>query len=356
MKAAVAAKVLSTSSAGASQRWGRLYAASLFLLLAVLVSGAGYRVLGEGEWSWSECFYMAAITLSTVGFGETLDGMDRHPWARLWTLGVIFIGSGTLLYFVSMLTAMIVEGDLEEAIRGRRMLSRIDRLTDHVVVVGAAHAGGHVVDELVASRRPFVVVDSDQEALERLLEHHGDRALHVHGDPTDDEVLLAAGIDRAQGVVVALEDDRETLFVVVTARQLNEGARIIAHAIDPSTEAKLRRCGAESVVSPFYIGAMRMVSEMIRPTVVKFLDQMLRDKDKNLRIEELLVGAGSPLSGKSLAELALGARHDVLVMAVKVGDTFAYNPSGDHVVPAGSTLVVLAEADKLASLRAELRG
>ncbi len=337
-------------------RYRRLFAAAGFLAFAVLVSAEGYWFIGDGRWNWSECLYMAAITLSTVGFGETLPGMEDLPLARTWTLVVIFMGSGTLLYFVSMLTALIVEGDLGGTLRMKRMQRRIDRLQDHVIVCGSGRTGTHIVDELVATGTPFVLIDVDLENLRALSAEKGDRILWIAGDATDDDILREAGIDRAAGLVTALPDDRDNLFATVSARSLNPRLRIVAKAVGTDNEAKLRRSGADAVVSPYNIGAMRMVSEMVRPTVVRFLDEMLRDRERNLRIEQVPVPRGCPLDGIRLGDAGLRAWSNLLVMAVQERQgIYRYNPSCDYILSGGMTLIVLAPSQELNLLNAALQ-
>jgi voltage-gated potassium channel len=332
-------------------RYQRLVTAGGILAFAVLASASGYRFIGDGQWDWSECLYMAAITLSTVGFGETLPGMDALPLARSWTLVVIFMGSGTLLYFVSILTALIVEGDLGGTLRMKRMQRRIDRLQDHVIVCGSGRTGTHIVDELIATGTPFVLIDVDMENLQRLADEKGEKMLWITGDATDDDILREAGIDRAAGVVTALPDDRDNLFATVSARSLNPGLRIVAKCVGNESEAKLRRSGADAVVSPYNIGAMRMVSEMVRPTVVRFLDQMLRDRSRNLRIEQVAVPTGCPLDGVKLGDAGLRCWSNLLVMAVQETDgTYRYNPSCDYLLSGGMTLIVLAPSQELSLL------
>lgn len=319
---------------------------------ALLLSGSGYHVIGAGQWSWLDCFYMAAITLSTVGFGETLPGMDAHNGARAWTLVVIFVGSGSLLYFVSMLTAVVVEGDLRGTLRFRRMQGRIDTLEGHIILCGGGRTGAHIARELVTTGVPFVMIEHDEEVTGALLGELGERFVYIQGDASDDQVLRDAGIERARGLVAALPDDRDNLFVTISARTLNERVRIIAKCIGPGTDAKLRRAGANSVVSPYFIGAMRMASEMVRPAVVKFLDRMLRDEDKALRIEEVPIPVGSPLDGVTLATSELRQRHEVLVLAVQdAHGVYTYNPEANHLLVAGDTLVVLARSSPLNEMR-----
>src|SRR5688500_9597831 len=195
----------------------RLYASSLVFVAVVGLSTAGYHFLGQGRWSWLDCLYMTVITLATVGFGETLPGMDQMADARIFTMFLILFGSGTVVYFVSNLTALIVEGDLKGVLRRNRMQKRMDRLEGHVILCGGGTTGIHVVEELIATQTPFVVIDTDPERLQHVVEHMGgeDKINYVVGDATDDEVLEAAGIKRARGVVAALHDDKDNLYVTI---------------------------------------------------------------------------------------------------------------------------------------------
>lgn len=342
------------TSSSAHARWMRLWGGALLLIVSSGVATTGYKAIGPPEWTWLDCFYMAAITLSTVGFGETLPGMEDQPLARAWTLLVILLGSGALLYFVSMLTAIVVEGDLQGMIRGRRMSMRIDAIENHVIVCGAGGAGLTVVRELVATNMPFVLVHDDEELLERL--HDQDpKMLLVPGHPSDEEALRAAGIERASGAVVSVTDDRDAVFVTVTVHSMNQNLRIIASAVDPRTAEKLKRAGAHGVVSPFFIGGMRMVSEMIRPNVVHFLDRMLRDTDKNLRIEELPVPRTSALVGATLARADLLGREGVLVLAVRGRDgEYLYNPKSETEIQAEDKLIVMVHAPSVGPLRQKI--
>ncbi len=340
---------------------GRLLFAAGLLLTVVLVGAGGFHTLGGGRWKLEDCVYFTIITLSTVGFGETLSDMDQVPYARIWTIGLIFTGSGTLLYFVSSLTAFIVEGDLGGAIRRNRMQKRIDNLSDHYIVCGIGSTGIHVVEELSSTHHSFVAIDRDEERLLALADRVGpQRFLYVQGDATDDETLVQAGIARAAGVIAALTDDKDNLYITLSAYQLERERaargqfRIVAKAVEPSAAAKLRAAGAHRVVSPSQIGGMRMVSEMIRPAVVEFLDLMLRDPKKNLRIEEVPIPERSKMVGHKLRDTGIRQATKVLVIAVKYpGETprYEYNPGPDLVIEPGMVLIVLAETAELNRLR-----
>lgn len=330
----------------------RLVGAFVFLMTVAGSGTLGYHYMGDGRWTLFDCFYMSVVTLSTVGFAETLPGMNEVPGARGFTVLLIVLGSGTLLYFVSTFTAFVVEGDLLGVLKRRRMNKRIEKLEGHVVVCGVGSTGAHIVDELVATRTPFVAIDSESERLRRLDEETEQPLHYVVGDATDDAVLLEAGLDRARGIIAALHDDKDNLFVTVTARALAPNARIVAKAVEASAIDKLHRAGADSVVSPNRIGGMRLVSEMIRPAVVQFLDLMLRDKQRNLRLEELEIPSDSSMVGVALRDTDIRQKTDALVIAVRAVDgKFLYNPPPDTELTAGMKLVVLAETDKIIRLR-----
>lgn len=329
----------------------RVAPAATILATTMLAGTAGYHWLGGGQWKWSECWYMTAITLSTVGFGE-LPHMGDVPWAREWTVGLIVFGSGTLVYFVSMVTAIVVEGDLKDILKRDRMQSAIEKLSDHIVVCGLGATGRHVVDELIASGAKFVVIDRDAERINEVEEHAKRDILHIIGDVQDDKVLEDAGIRRAKALVASLHDDRDNVFVVLSARALNEKLRIISKADDQSAAAKVKRAGANEVVLPALIGGMRIASQIVRPTVVQFLDEMLRERERHFRIEEVLIPASSRLVGKTLAEANLPGLADVLVMAIREANgRSTYNPPPTTVIPADAYVIVLAPMAEVARLR-----
>ncbi len=332
---------------------GRLVAPAVALLGVVALGVVGYHQLGGGRWSLDDCLYMTVITLTTVGYGEVLPGMDAVPMAREFTALLIVAGMGVFLYFASHVTAIIIEGDLQRALRKTRMRSKIAKLVDHVVVCGAGSTGRHVVEELLAAARPVVAVDVDEESLEEQ-GRRSDRALYhsIHGDATDDVVLRAANVTAAAGVVAALPNDKDNLYLVVTARQANARARIVARGSDLAVLEKLRKAGADAVVSPNFIGGMRMVSELLRPQVVRFLDDMLRDREGRWRIEEVALGDSAPLVGQSLREVNLRGRYEITVLAVRGSDgAIDYAPDADLRLEGGSTLVVLGRLDQVRALR-----
>jgi voltage-gated potassium channel len=328
-----------------------LYA--LLSLLALVTTGTiGYDLLGHGRWTLGDCIYMTVITLSTVGFAE-LNDMARVPGARALTVGLIVGGVGTLAYVQGNVTALLVEGVIGQAFRRNRMRKAIDALNGHIVVAGTGSTGRHAVEELVATRTPFVVIDRDHAHLERISHELAEgKLLFVHGDATEDNVLLAAGVQRARGVVAALTHDKDNLFVTLSARSLNAAARIVTKVTEVDAAPKMLKAGATSIVNPTMIGGRRMASECIRPEVNEFLDQMLRDRDKNLRLEEVAIPTGSSLIGMALKDTAIRRETRVLVVAVRdLHRVFTYNPEPDFVLQDGTILIVMGETDSVVKLR-----
>jgi voltage-gated potassium channel len=327
---------------------------SLLAMITVALGGATlYFVLGHGRWSFGECVYMAIITISTVGFGE-LNQISTVPGARLVTVALIGSGLGVIAYFQANLTTILLEGSVGEVFRRNRMRKDIIALRGHVVVAGAGSTGRHVIEELVHTERPFVVIEQDREHGQQLSEElMGGRMLIVYGDATIDHVLLQAGIDRATGVVAALTHDKDNLFVTLSARGLNPTARIVSKVVEDGSTPKMLRAGANRVVSPARIGGLRMASELVRPEVTEFLDVMLRDKDKTVRLEEVVIRPGSTLSGMALRDSPIRKETRTLIIAMRgEGGAFSYNPDPSTVMRDGWTLVAIGEPADIRDLRA----
>lgn len=325
----------------------RRLAVPLSLLAVVYVAGvAGYMIL-EG-WDFPDASYMTVITVATVGYGET---RPLDPLGRWFTTALILGGMGTILYAVSSVTAFFVEGELRTLLRRGKMDKAIARLSGHHILCGAGRVGSVILAELLRTGQKTVVVDRDMHLLEE--EFQGNPGLlTVEGDATHDSVLERAGILRAKGLLAALSEDKDNLFVVLSARSMNPSLRIIARADEESTRDKLLKAGADAVVFPHTIGGLRMASEMLRPNVVTFLDQMLRWGDGSLRVEEAALGEGSSLLGRTLAEADLPGRTGVLVVALRSrGGDFLFNPPSDQRLAPGDVLIVLADQAQRRALR-----
>jgi voltage-gated potassium channel len=341
-------------------RLRRLIGAFGLLVGGNFAFATGYWILNQGRNNpdgspigYIQCLYMTVVTTFTVGYGELVPIVTALD--RIYTMLVITVGIGTIGYALSQMTAFIVEGNLQNILERRKMDKRIRALHDHFLVCGSGDVGRYVIDELVETRRPLLVIDSDEEQLKKAI---GDRPiLYVVGDATDEDVLVRAGAKVASGVICTLQNDRDNLVLAMTCRQINPKLRIVAKAHDIKLLERLRQAGADAVVSPQFIGGLRLVSEMVRPTVVTFLDQMLRERDVTLRVEEVQIAAGSRMAGKRLSEIDLEQR-GMSAMALKApgSDKFVYVPARDSLLAAGCTIIVLGDAERVTTLRAEAAG
>ncbi len=322
-------------------------------LLACLVAGtAGYRVV-EG-WPFFDSLYMTVITLATVGYGET------HPLTqggRIFTIFLILGGIGVMTYAFTAITSIVVEGELSDVLRRRRMENEIKKLSGHYIICGAGHAGGVIAAELHKTGRAFVVIDRSREALERLSEKLGGFSLlGVDGDATEDETLKRAGVERAAGVFAVLATDQDNAFVALTAKGLSPRVRIVSSQKELGVREKLFRSGADHVVNPQFIGGLRMASEMIRPAAVGFLDSMIRERGSVVRFEEVSVPEGSPYVGKPVEAVKGSQGKAPLLVAVwePGADKYEINPEPSRPLKAGEKLVLIGEVGQLSSLRKRL--
>ncbi len=325
------------------------------VVLATIISGAaGYYTLGHfghRGWSFFDCVYFTVISLTTVGYGETLPGFSHDRAARGYTIGLLIVGYTVMVWAVSSIIAVFVEGHLSEYIGRARMMNEIERLTGHHIVCGAGETGYHVTEELCRTGHDVVLVDLDSERLAGVRESLG--CLVMEGDAESEATLLAAGIKRARGFVACMREDKDNIYLVLSARQLNAELRIVARAMHLASREKLARAGADVVVSPNYIGGLRIASEMVRPSVTTFLDLMMRDRTQINRIEEVVLSPSSRLAGLALKEAEVTRQTGLLVLATRAADDdqFRFNPRPDDLLTPGMTLIVLGEVGGVQRLR-----
>jgi len=319
------------------------------LIIVTLAGSFGYYLISDGRWDFIDCLYMTLITISTVGYREAVD-IQSVPSAKIYTMVLIVAGMAAWLFFLTSLTAFLVEGEILQVFRRKRMTNKLNRIKNHMVVCGAGQTGYHSIVELVQMGEKVVAIDKDQARLERLDDID---VFTILGDATDEKLLIQAGVKKARGLIATLSDDAANLFVTISARELNPNIRIIARAVDPNTMEKLEKVGANSAVSPNRIGGLRMASELLRPTVITFLDHMVRTPGSSLRMEEVPITDDSPFKNHSLKDSNIRELANLLVVAVKdpASDRFVYNPGPDYVLRVGEVLVVLGRVEDAKKLK-----
>jgi len=332
-----------------AQRVYRRFAAPAMALVTINIIGmVGYKIIGGPQVTWLNCLYMTFITVATIGYGEIID-LNNSPGGRVFTMAIGLVGIGVTTYMISTLTAFILEGEMNQALRRRRMQKSIAALRRHYVICGIGRVGTNVAHELEVTGRPYVVIESDKAAIERYLEKAPD-ALWTHADSGEDSALAEAGIEHCAGVFAVTGDDSKNLVITLSAKLLNPAARVVARCHEVNYIDKIRKVGADAIVSPDFTGGMRIVSSMIRPQVVSFLDEMLR-ADNALRVEEVPIPEA--YGARTIAGLKLN-RRDFILLAVRAQGQWEFNPAEDFGIQPGNTLVVMTTPDGRKSLEKSL--
>jgi voltage-gated potassium channel len=313
----------------------------LFVLMAgvVLYGVAGYMLL-EG-WSFIDALYMTAITLTTVGFREV---RPLDTGGRIFTMTLIAFGAGLVLIAVTLVAGWIAEGHWTVEVRRRRMQRRIDAMSDHYVLCAYGRVGRAVAREFEAARVPFVVVDPDESLVERMDE---DGVAYVVEDPAEEDALHRAGIERAKGLVSAVDSDATNVYITLIARSIRQDLFIVARASEPGSDARLRHAGANRVVSPFVSSGRHMALVALHPLVGDVLEFESAGAT-SLRLEEVTIEEGSKLDGSTVGEVR--ARMPVLAVRGRDGSVEPH-PSDDRRLAPGDLLLLLGEPDVVGARR-----
>ena len=330
----------------------RLLRLALLFVGTLVVGTVGYRLLVGEAAPWLDCLYMVVITITTIGYGEVVP-IEHNPAARVFTMVLALTGAAIITFVFGTVTTAAVDGEFKRAWRRWKMRRAIRDMSGHYIVCGWSVLAPPLLRELIETHRDCVLVGTSRARLAEELGDQADGVALVEGDPTDDDILREAGIERAGGLIAADDEDNTNIVICMTARTLNPGARIVAGVRDEKSIAKIRKAGASAVVSPIRIGALRMASEMVRPSVVSFLDRMLRDREKNLRVEDVAIGPGT--AGKTVAELGLDGYPATVLLALRRGDDWTYKPAPASALSAGDILVVMTNPDERQRLEQALK-
>jgi voltage-gated potassium channel len=307
-------------------------------LAGIMVTGiVGYMLIER--WDFMDSFYMTVISVTTTGFSEV------HPLStggRLFTIFLIISGSIAAVYALTAIAQFVFEGQLGSALWRRNMKHRVANLKNHYILCGYGRVGQEIAGILVEEKADFVVIDKSREAIAQA---ELDNRLYVMADAAGDEALKEAGIERAKGLIVAMGNDADSTYVVLSARQLAPRIFIEARISDPGAEGKLKRAGADRVISPYSIGARRMAMVALQPEVADFID-VVSFRGHELHLENLTVAGGSTLSGTSVGEARKRGNAVILALNKNSGKLVA-NPPDAEILDTGDSIIAMGTRDEL---------
>jgi voltage-gated potassium channel len=316
------------------------------LILAVTLGGTAGYVLIEG-WSWWDGFYMTVITVTTVGFGEV------HPLSKAgqaWTIAIILGGVGTFVYGFTQFTALLSSGQLAERRERWRQSHMLDDLKGHFILCGFGRMGEIIAREFSRQSVPFIIVDRNPDRVHFAMEHH---YLAVEADASSEDVLRRVHIETARGLVAAVSTDAENVYAVLSARLMKPDLFIVGRAETEDARVKLKRAGADRVISPYHIGGLQLAQTALRPAVVDFVTLATSSDNMELNLEQVHLVDRSPLVGRSLLDAGLRQKYGVVVVGIRRADgQMDFNPAPEAVMRAGDDLVVLGRSGSLRELEA----
>ncbi len=318
---------------------------ALIILIALVVFSAGIvGFMTIENMSFLDAFYMTVITLSTVGFGEV---KPLSPEGKLFTSFLIISGVGTFAYAATSMSHLLVEGELRKVFDARRRRRLMKRLKNHVIVCGFGRVGEKICEELQKAGTDFVVIDDDPQRIE-VAEAKG--YLFVYQDTTESEALKRANIEDAKALIAALGDDADNLFLTITAKELNPDIIVVARVNDPRNQKKLKKAGADKVVAPHVIGALRMAQAAIKPVVSDFVELATTGRDLQFLLEEVRIPEDSPVCGKSILELELRSKTGAIIIAMVKEGRVIKSPEPTEKLEAGDLLIALGSREEIERL------
>lgn len=317
------------------------FQASLFLLgLVVVVGTVGFVLISD--LSLINALYMTVITITTVGFGEISEPTNL---SRAFTIVLILLGVGTGAWAIRNGVEVALGDTLWHSVQRKKMMKTIESLEGHYIICGFGRIGRQIARDMTWRNEKFLIIDNSQERIDWIRDANYN---YVSGDATLDETLYAAGITRAAGLIAALTSDANNVLAVLTARGLNPNLVIVARAGNDSAESKLKRAGADRVVSPYVIGGHRLALSMLQPTVHDFFNRVFNVEHPDVDLGELLISDDCPLVGKSIAECQLRKQWELIIIGIKQLDCeFTVSPEAHRVINAGETIIAMGSPDKL---------
>jgi voltage-gated potassium channel len=316
------------------------------LIILLLVGTIGFSII-QG-WRFLDSFYMTVITFSTVGYGE-VHPLNDH--GRIFVSVLILLWLGTAFYTTTRLGQWVLEGKLRDVFERRRLMKNISNMRGHIILCGMGRIGSIVAEGLHHENEPFCVVENNRDR-EAELQATGYR--YILGDATEENVLREAGVDRARLLLALLPTDADNLYITITAKEINPGITVIARALEERAEIRLKRAGANKVVSPYKTAGLRVLSAAINPAAVEFMELVTHRAQLSLGMEEVPVTDKSTLRDQTISQGGIRNRFGVIIVAIKrKSGEMVYNPEASEKILAGDVLVVIGKRPDLSRFHAD---
>jgi len=318
----------------------RIKIALIILLTIIIIGTVGFHII-EG-WSFVDSFYLCMATLSTVGYG---DFVPASTAGKLFAVFVIIFGVGMMFYTLVLIAETFIEGRLRYVLGGGKLERIIEKMHNHYIICGGGRIGFLICRELMAGKVPCLIIDNHPDVIQKAQD---EGFIYCKGDATQDKVLLAAGIKRAKGIICVLPSDAENLYVILTAKELNQKIYIMARSEEEESEHRLLRAGADKVMSPYTLGGVRMAMAIMRPAMLDFIEITTSRQSLELRMEEISIGKNSHLVAKTLEDSGIRKQFGLIIVAVKKeSGKMMFNPLASYIIEAGDRLIAMGEDENV---------
>ncbi|PHR11069.1 MULTISPECIES: potassium channel family protein [Aequorivita] len=330
------------------QMFNSKIAVALFLLLVVFMTGViGFRFFSD--YSWIDAFYMTVITITTVGYGEV---MPLSPGEKVFVSLLIISSIFIVGYAISVITEYILSKNIG-ILRQKKVQKKLESMHGHIIVCGYGRNGKQAVQKLLAYKRPFVIIEKDEEVIDRFSD---EKNLFILGNAIEDDVLLKAGIKKASTLICATPNDADNLFIVLSARQMNKNLKIISRASEETSYKKLKLGGADNVIMPDKIGGDHMASLVVVPDLVEFLDNLtVSGQHDSINVEQIPFENMCP-DGKEQAIKELDVRKktgcSIIGYRSPTGE-YIVNPEPSLVLQKSSKLILIGRPEQIENLKRE---
>lgn len=324
----------------------KIYTALLLLVLVFILGITGYKLISH--YTWIDAIYMTVITIATVGFREV---SPLTPVEKIFTSGLILTSIFVMGYAITVITEYILSKNNIGNLRQKRVKKKIKKMHDHIIICGYGRNGQQAVHKLLAYKQPFVVVEMDELVVDK---YSSDSILFITGNANEDEVLKKAGIEKATTLICALPSDADNLFIVLSARQINQNLKIISRATEETTLKKLKLAGADNVIMPDKIGGDHMASLVVTPDLVEFLDNLsVSGEDDSINVEQVSFSKVCPDGNEmKIKELDLRKNTGCSIIGYKSPEgEYIVNPEPSLVLKRGSKLILIGRPFQIESLK-----